>query len=64
MKTADHRELDDLPLVRQFHASRFWRVLFQRQMRPAIMIIGEIISKNPTQVIPTDDDHMIEAISA
>ena len=64
MEPANHWELDDLPLVRRLHLPRFRGVLLQRQVRPATVIVGEIISKNPAQVILANDDHMVDAVSA
>jgi hypothetical protein len=64
MKPANHRELDDLPLVWRLHLPRFRGVLFQRQMRPAAVIVDEVISENPAQVILANDDQMVDAVSA
>jgi hypothetical protein len=64
MKPANHRELDDLPLVRRLHLPRFRGVLVQRQMRPAAVIVDEVISENPAQVILANDDQMVDAVSA
>ncbi len=63
IKSANHRGLDDLPLVRRLHLPRLWGVLVQRQMGPAAVIVDEIISENPAQVILANDDQMVDAVS-
>ena len=38
--------------------------LLQRQMCPATVVVGKIISKNTVQVICANDDHVVDAVSA
>ena len=64
MESSDHREFNDLPMVRRFHLPRFRGVFLQREMRPATVIVDQIISKYAAQVILVEDDYMIDAISA
>ena len=61
MKPSNHRELNDPPLARRLHRSRFRGVLLQRQVCPATVIIRKIVSKEPAQVIVVEDDHMVDA---
>jgi hypothetical protein len=64
MESADHRKLNDLPVVGWLYGSRFRGVLLQGQMRAGTVIIGEVASKKLTQVILIHDDHMVEAVPA
>jgi len=64
MKSTDHRNLNDVPLVRRLHGSRIRRVLFQREVRAAAVIMREITPKEPEQVMLVEDDHMVDTISA
>ncbi len=64
MKSAHHGDLDDGSSIRRLNRSRFRRVFPQREVCPEAVVVGEIISKNPAQVILAKDDHMVDAISA
>lgn len=64
MESANHWDFNDLSMVKRLHRSRFRGVFLQRQMRSAAVIVGEVISENPAQVILVEDDHMVDAVSA
>ena len=64
MQPADLRGCDDLALHRRFDLPRSRRVFLQCFMRSRVVIIVEVISQGLAQVIFTDDDHMIETLSA
>ena len=51
MQTADVRQRDDLAALGRFNFSFNRRVSIERQVRPRMMIIVEIIGKNPPQVV-------------
>src|SRR5262245_66539172 len=64
MQPADLRDCDDLALLRRFDLSRSRRVPLQCLMRSGVVIIIDVIPQGPAQVIFTDDDQMIETLSA
>jgi hypothetical protein len=64
MQSSDLRDFDDLALHRHFDLSRSRRVPLQCLMRARIVIIVEVISQDSAQVIFTDDDQMIQTLSA
>ena len=64
MQPADLRECDDLALRRRFDLSWSRRVSLQCLMWSRVVIIVEVMSQGSAQVIFTDDDHMIETLSA
>ena len=58
MESADHGDLNDLPMIGRLHRSRFRGVLVQRQVCPATVIIRKNISKETAQVLLVEDDHL------
>ena len=44
--------------------SMTWRIFDEGQMRSDVIVIGDVDSKNPTQVGLVKDDDMIEAFPA
>ena len=64
MESADHGDLDDLPMIGLLHRSRFRGVLLQRQVCPATVIIRKIISKETAQVLLVENDYVIDAVAA
>ena len=64
MKPANHRNLDDFPLVRRFDFPGIRGILFQRQMCSAIVIVNEILSKDSAQVVLANNDHVFGAVPA
>src|SRR5664280_119586 len=64
MQSANQRQLDHLPRCGRFHCSRFWRVLAEREMRAAPMIV--VVNKPPQQapqVCFIEHDNMIQQFS-
>jgi hypothetical protein len=64
MQPADLRDCYDFPLHRRFDLSRSRRVSLQCLMRSRVVIIVEVIAQGSAQVIFTDDNQMIETLSA
>src|SRR5262249_34407556 len=64
MQPDDLRNCDDLSLHRRFDLSGSRRVPLQCLMPSRVVIIVEVISQDSAQVIFTDDDQMIETLSA
>ncbi len=64
MQPADLRDCDDLALLRRFDLSWSRRVSLQCLMRSRVVIIVQVIPQGSAQVIFTDDDQMIETLSA
>ncbi len=64
METANHRELDDLPLVRWLNGSRVRGIFPESQMRPEVVIVREVAPNKPAQVLLVEHHHVIEAVSA
>src|SRR6516165_1216004 len=64
MQPADLRDCDDLALLRRFDLSWKWRVPLQGLMRARIVIIVQVIPQDSPQLVFTDDDQMIETLSA
>ena len=64
MQPADLRDCDDLPLLWRFDLSCIWRVPLQGLMRARIVIIVQVIPQDSAQLVFTDDDQMIETLSA
>src|SRR5262249_5629220 len=64
MRPADLRRCDDLSLHRRFDLSWNRRVSLPCLMGARIVIIVQVIPQDWAQVIFTDDDQMIETLSA
>jgi len=64
MESADHRDLHDYPLVGRLHRPWIRRVLFKREMCAAAVVIVEVASDNPSEVILAQNGDVIEAVSA
>ena len=64
MKPANHRVLDDLPLVRWLNGSRIRGIFPESQMRPEAVIVHEVTPNKPAQVLLIEHHHVIEAVSA
>jgi hypothetical protein len=64
MQPADLRDCDDFSLHQRFDLSWSRRVSLQCLMRSRVVIIVQVIPQGSAQVIFTEDDHMIETLSA
>jgi len=64
MQAADARQGDDLARARWVYLAGFGSVLGQRQVSPAMGIIAEVIGEDTAQVALTEDDAVVEAVSA
>src|SRR5262245_42256983 len=64
MQPADLRDCDDLALRRRFDLSWSRRVPLQGLMWPGVVIVIEVLSQNPTQVILIDNNQVVETLSA
>ena len=64
MQPADLRDCYDFSLHRRFDLSWSRRVFLQCLMRSRVVIIVQVIPQGSAQVIFTDDDQMIETLSA
>ena len=63
MEPADHGDLDDAPLVRRLNRSRFRRVFFQCKVRSEAVVVREVTSNNPAQMVLVQHEHVVEAVS-
>lgn len=63
MQTADMRNRDNLALFGRFDFPFNWRVSIQRQVRPHMMIIVEVVGEDAPQVALVEHDYMIEALA-
>jgi hypothetical protein len=64
MQPGDLRDCDDLALLRHFDLSGKWRVPLKGLMRARIVIIVQVIPQDSAQLVFTDDDQIIETLSA
>jgi hypothetical protein len=48
--------------VWRFNSARLGRIFAQRQMRPARMVVTEIFTKDPAQVLLIEHDDVIQTI--
>ncbi len=64
VESANHRELDDLPLVRWLNGSRIRGIFPESQMRPEAVIVREVTPNKSAQVLLVEHHHVIEAVSA
>ena len=64
MESADHRDLHDAPLLGWLHRPWIRGVLFKREMCATAVVIAEVTSNNPSEVIFAQNDDVIEAASA
>src|SRR5262249_43092277 len=64
MQPADLWDCDDLALRWRFDLSWKWRVPLQGPMRARIVIIVQVFPQDSAQLVFTDDDQMIETLSA
>jgi hypothetical protein len=55
MQASDHRHLDDSTLVGPLHRSRLRCVLLQGKVSPAMVVVGEVVSQQVTQVRVVED---------
>ncbi len=62
MESANHGDLDDVPLVRWLNRSQFRRVFPQRKVRPEAVVVREVTSNEPAQMVL--DHHVVETVSA
>ena len=51
MQAADAGQGDDLAGARRFYQAGFQSVLGQRQMRPAMGLVAEVLGEDTTQVV-------------
>ena len=64
MESADQWGLLDYPLVGRLDRPWLRGVLFKREMCAAAVVIAEVTSNNPSEVILAQNDDVIEAVSA
>jgi hypothetical protein len=64
MEAADKGRLNDSAQVRTVYRSRFRGVLVQGEVRPDAVVVGKVVSQQPTQVGLVEHDHMVEALAA
>jgi hypothetical protein len=64
MEAADKGRLNDSAQVGTVHRSRFRGVLVQGEVRPDVVVVGKVISQQPTQMGLVEHDHMVEALAA
>jgi hypothetical protein len=63
MQPADHRECDDLPLIGGLGRAELRGVLAKREVGPGSVIVLEVVSKDASQVLLSENDDMVEAVS-
>ncbi len=64
METADFGKLDDLAHTGRLDGSRIRRVLAEREMSSRLVMVGEVPGQNPTEMLLTEDNYVIETLSA
>jgi hypothetical protein len=64
METADFGKLDDLAHTGRLDGPRIRRVLAEREMSSRFVIVGKVSGQNPTEMLPTEDNHVIETLAA
>ncbi len=62
MEPTDFRELHDLPHRWRFDGAWLGRVLVEREMRSGSVVVVQVASQDPSQVIPVEDDHVVKAL--
>jgi hypothetical protein len=63
LKTADIRELDDLPQLRRLHGAMVGRVQFQGPVNPPPIVEIDVASHEPAQVPLVKDNDVVQAFS-
>ena len=64
MQPADNRHLNHPADLRRLNLSRRRRVLTEREMRAAIVIVIDVRSQDTPQRSLVEDDHMVQALTA
>ena len=63
MQAADLRNRNHLTTVPWLNIACNWRVSIQREARPCVMIILEVVARNSTKMSLVEHDDMIEALA-
>ncbi len=64
VQTADLREGDNVPADGGCMGPRLWTILFQRELRPAPVVITKVRRQHTAQVTLIEDDDVIETFAA
>ena len=64
VQSADVRNSDHVGGVGRFNSPAHGRILAQRQMRPQVMVVGDVRSKDAPRGPLVEHDHVIEALSS
>ena len=64
MQPTNHRFRVDWPEIRQLNGSRPRAILFQSKVSSRPVVVSQVVPQNPPQMPLTEDDHMIETLSA
>jgi hypothetical protein len=64
VQTADFRDFDDVAYARRVDGSWLRGVFAEGEMRSRFVVVGKIRGQDATEMLLTEDDHVIETLSA
>ena len=64
MESTDTWKRDDATVLWALYLTFVRRVALQRHVRSVSVIVGEVITENPLQMISVQDDHVVETFTA
>ncbi len=63
MQATEHGRTNDRPDIRILDRSWLRRILLEPQMRPRLVVVGQVLLQHPPQMPLAQHDHMVETSS-